>query len=83
MLTVTVSNSPLMIIKIKYPIYYSVNDLPVVLNIEKQEVVGRTGNGVPYPVGKTIVEGYKIKKGEFLKLTRNLYSRDFKESSIQ
>lgn len=63
-----------MIIKIKYPMYYSVNELPVMLNIENNEVVGRAGNGKLYPIGKTIVEGYKIKKEEYMMLIKSLYS---------
>lgn len=62
-----------MIIKIKYPIYYKVDDLPVMLSVENNEVVGQTGNGKLYPVGKAIVEGIKINKSEYLKLVKNLY----------
>lgn len=56
-----------------YPQYYNVDDVPVILELEGDEVVGKIANGKPYPVGKAIVEGLTITKNDFDKLVKILY----------
>lgn len=58
---------------IKYPSYYNVDDVPVVLELEGDEVVGKIVNGKPFPVGKAIVEGYRITKDEYFRLAEDLH----------
>lgn len=57
-----------------YPQYYNVDDVPVVLELEGEEIVGKVANGRSYSVGKAIVEGFKITKKEYLHLINTLYS---------
>lgn len=59
--------------EVKYPIYYNVDDVPVVLELEGDKVIGKVGNGKLYPIGKAIVEGYEITKAEFDRLRKELY----------
>lgn len=56
-----------------YPQYYNVDDVPVMLKLDGESVVGVTANGKPYPIGKAIVDGYRITKGEYAKLAKELY----------
>lgn len=57
--------------KVNYPQYYNVDDVPVILELEGDEVVGKIANGKPYPVGKAIVEGFGITENEYLRLCEN------------
>ena len=34
----------------KYPRYYNVDDVPVVIELDGEDVVGKCGNGKPYPI---------------------------------
>ena len=65
--------------KLKYPVYYNVDDIPVVLELENNIVIGKTANGSPYQIGKAIVEGYKITKAKYIKLAKDLYNRSYSE----
>lgn len=56
-----------------YPQYYNVDDVPVVLELDGDEVVGKCANGMPHPIGKAIVEGFEISKEEYKKLADELY----------
>lgn len=62
---------------IKYPQYYEVNDIPVILELEGEEVVGKSANGMPYPIGKIFVTGYKITREEYVKMAKKLYGKKF------
>lgn len=63
--------------KLTYPAYFDVDDVPVKLELigkgENEEVVGSLANGKPYPIGKAIVDGFKITKKEYDKLAKALY----------
>lgn len=59
--------------KIKYPRYYEVNDIPVVIMLDGEDVVGKSANGMPYPIGKTYVLGHEISRDEYVKLAKTLY----------
>lgn len=58
---------------IKYPRYYNVDDVPVILELENNMVVGKIANGKPYQIGKAIVESHKITKAKYIKLAKDLY----------
>ena len=58
---------------IKYPIYYNVDDIPVIIAEYGHEVYGQCANGRPYPIGKAIVDGFEISEGEYKKLQQNIY----------
>lgn len=49
----------------KYPLYYNVDDVPIIIELDGDEVIGKVGNGMPYPIGKAVVDGYKITKKEY------------------
>lgn len=60
--------------KQEYPQYYNVDDVPVVLELDKDDkVVGKIANGKPYAIGKAIVDGYQITKKEYDALAKQLY----------
>lgn len=61
--------------EIKYPRYYNVDDIPVIIELDGEEVVGKSGNGQPYPIGKAYVDGYEITKKEYEVLVKKLYRR--------
>ncbi len=60
---------------IKYPIYYNVDDVPVIIEEDGNDAVGKCANGKPYPIGKAVVDGYEITKAEYVKLAKDLYDR--------
>lgn len=62
---------------LEYPGYYDVNDIPVVLELIGDIVVGKSANGMPYGIGKAIVNGYLITKTEYIKMAQNLYGKNF------
>lgn len=62
---------------IKYPQYYNVDDVPVTLELDGEEVIGKIANGKPYQVGKAITEGFKITKEEYITLGKELYGDTF------
>ena len=59
--------------KYTYPQYYDVDDIPVVLKLDGEDVIGLCANGSPYPIGKAIVLGNPISKTEYLKLAEAVY----------
>jgi len=65
--------------KIKYPLYYEVDDVPIILEEDGNDVVGHCANGQPYPIGKAIVEGHQVTRTEYNKLTKKLYGIELSE----
>lgn len=63
--------------EIIYPQYYDVNDIPVVLKLDGDDVVGKSANGMPYSIGKAIIEGINISKAEYDKMAKDLYGENF------
>lgn len=61
---------------LEYPKYYDVNDVPVVLELVG-DVVGKSANGMPYGIGKAIVDGYLITETEYIKMAQDLYGKNF------
>lgn len=57
-----------------YPKYYNVDNIPIILTLTGNTILGRVANGKPYPIGKAIVEGFIISKAEYIKLAKSLYS---------
>lgn len=62
---------------LKYPRYYNVNDVSVVLELVEDDVVGKSANGMPYGIGKAIVDGYLITKTKYIKMAQDLYGKNF------
>lgn len=62
-----------MIKNLQYPLYYNVDDIPVVLELDGDYVVGKSGNSKLYPIGKAVVDGYKITEKEYMVLQKTLY----------
>ena len=58
----------------EYPRYYNVDDVPIVILLERDEVVGKIANGQPYPPGKAVVDGYQIPRQEYVALSKALYN---------
>jgi hypothetical protein len=65
--------------EIEYPVYYEVDDIPVVLELDGDDVVGKSANGKPYAIGKAIVNGRVISKKEYKALAKELYDIDVDE----
>ncbi len=61
----------------KYPRYYNVDDVPVIIELDGEDVVGKCGNGKPYPIGKAYAVGYEITKEKYIKLAKKLYGENF------
>ncbi|OGD95497.1 hypothetical protein A3F57_03115 [Candidatus Roizmanbacteria bacterium RIFCSPHIGHO2_12_FULL_36_11] len=59
-----------------YPKYYNVDDIPIIIELEGDEVAGYSGNGQPYPLGKAVIDGHEISRAEYLKLRKELYNLD-------
>jgi len=60
--------------EIKYPLYYNVDNVPIVLLLKGETVVGKIANGRDYPIGKAIVDGYEIARDEYVALSKALYN---------
>lgn len=58
---------------IKYPRYYNVDDVPVIIELDGDDVVGKSANGKPYAIGKAIVDGFEITEKEYKALAKELY----------
>ena len=57
----------------EYPLYYNVDDVPIVILLEGEEVVGKIANSMDYPIGKAVVDGYQITRQEYVALSKALY----------
>lgn len=55
-----------------YPKYYLVEDVPVKLSLEKDQVFGENYLGNPYPIGKAIIDGVEIDYEEFKRRSKAL-----------
>lgn len=54
----------------KYPRYFEVDDIYVVLDLDGDDVVAYTYGGRPYGIGKAIIEGREITQDEYKKAVR-------------
>lgn len=58
--------------EIKFPRYFNVDGLPVILVLEGDIVSGFTASGKPYGIGKVLSEGIEVSESEYNKLVSYL-----------
>ncbi len=56
----------------KFPQFFVVDDVPVRLELEGGEVAGYNWLENPYPIGKTMIEGKRIDKEEYVRLVKEM-----------